>query len=303
MQVDGTYCHAQAIARNPLFSPAIIGTGLPPDVEAVALLNWHLYPMARRAKAGCFEGAHDAATSDLDQLARWHRDYSGCNWRVVMGPSGLFGLDIDRPGTHKDDGFVAMSSLTAKHGPLPPRPMTRTGGSGGAALFFKHAGEPLRGKSGFPAPGLDPHRGRQAIVIPPSRHPVTGGAYTWRVAPWDLNPPPIPAWLSHLLAPPPEPAWMQQPFTPTDERARNAIMRAIHAVQDAAPGVANDTLNKQAYKLGMWCGAGFLAQHEAELTLLSAAQARSIPFREACDTIRSGIKAGARQPMQARHAG
>lgn len=278
-------------------------TGLHLDVERLACLGWHLYPCSRSSKAGMFAGAGAAATTDLDQLERWSAAYPGCNWRVVCGPSGLFGLDVDRPGTHAHDGFAALVALVAKHGPLPHRPMTRSGGSGGAALFFKHAGEPLRGKSGYPAPGLDPHRGRQAIMVPPSRHPVTGGAYTWRVPPWDVNPPPIPAWLAHLLAPPPEPDWKRHPFTPTDERARNAVMRAIHAVQDAASGAANDTLNRQAFKLGTWCGAGFLGNSDAESTLLSAAQARAIPFREARDTIRSGLKAGAQQPMQARHAG
>ena len=280
-------------------------TGLHPDVEAVALLGFHCYPFWRGAKAGCFEGAHAAATADLDQLAAWAAAYPRCNWRVVCGPSGLFGLDVDRIGTHKADGFAALAELTAKHGLLPPRPMTRTGGSGGAALFFRHAGEPLRGRSGFPAPGLDPHRGRQAIVIPPSVHPVTGGAYTWRkgYAPWEVNPPPIPAWLAHMLAPPPEPEWHKHAWTPTTERARGAVMKAIHAVQDAPSGAGNDTLNKQAFKLGTWCGAGLLMERDAEAELLSAALARSIPAREARDTIKSGLRAGLRKPVQVRHAG
>lgn len=279
-------------------------SALPADVEAVALLGWHLYPFWKGAKAGCFEGAHDAATTDLDRLAAWSDAYRNCNWRVVCGPSGLFGLDVDRPGTHKADGFAALAALTARHGPLPPRPMTRTGGSGGAVLFFRHDGEPLRGKSGFPTPGLDPHRGRQAIVIPPSIHPVTGGHYTWRAgaAPWEMNPPPIPAWLAHLLKPPPEPEWHRHAWTPTGERARGAVMRAVHAVQDAPSGAGNDTLNAQAFKLGTWCGAGLLAETDAAAELMAAAQARSIPVREARDTIRSGLRAGIRQPVQVRHA-
>lgn len=280
-------------------------SGLHPEVEALALLGWALYPMMPRSKAGCFEGAHDAATTDLDQLAAWSEVYPDSNWRVVCGPSGLFSLDVDRPGTHKADGFAALAELTAKHGAIPPRPMTRTGGSGGAALFFRHNGESLRGKSGFPAPGLDPHRGRQAIVVPPSVHPVTGGRYTWRAgsAPWEVNPPPIPAWLAHMLAPPPEPEWHKHAWTPTSERARNAVMRAIHAIQDAASGSGNDTLNKQAFKLGTWCGAGLLAETDAAAELMAAAQARAIPPREARDTIKSGLRAGQRQPVQARHAG
>lgn len=274
-----------------------------PDIERVALLGWHVYPASTRSKAGMFKGASTAATCDLDQIERWSAEYRGCNWRVVTGPSFLFALDVDRPGTHAHDGFASLTDLTKKFGPLPPRPMTRTGGSGGAALFFKHQGQKLRGKSGLPAPGLDPHRGGQAIVIPPSVHPVTRGAYTWRVPPWEIDTPEIPKWLSDLLAPLPEPEWKKHPYTPTNERARHALMRAIHAIHDAPSGSANDTLNLQALRLGHWCAAGLLDHGEALESLRSAAAHRAIPVREARDTIQSGFKAGLKSPVRTRHAG
>ena len=279
-----------------------MGLTLPVEVENLASLAWCLYPTSRFSKAGAFKGAAEAATYDLDRLEYWARQFPGCGWRAVCGPSGLFALDVDKPGTHSSDGFAALAVLVEKHGSIPPRPMTRTGGSGGAVLFFRHDGQPLRGQSGYPAPGLDPHRGRQAVVVPPSRHPVTRGAYTWRpgCAPWEITPPPIPDWLAALLKPPPEPEWKRQPYVPTGERARNAIMRAIHAVQDAPKGQANHTLNKQAFRLGTWCGAGLLSESEAVETLYAAARSRRVPHREARDTIRSGFTAGVRQPVQAR---
>ena len=142
---------------------------IPDEIERVCLLGWHIYPASRTSKAGMFAGATDAATDDLATVDGWARQYPGCNWRVVAAPSRLFILDVDRPGvTHAADGFAALAGLVAKHGALPPRPMTRTGGSGGAALFFEWRGEPLRGQSGYP--GLDPHRGRQAIMIPHFKH-------------------------------------------------------------------------------------------------------------------------------------
>lgn len=278
------------------------GSAAPPDIERVALIGWAVYPCSRTSKAGCFAGAAAAASTDLDQIERWARDYPGCNWRVVCGRSKVFALDVDKPGTHTADGFAALAGLVEQHGALPPRPMTRTGGSAGAALFFAHHGEPLRGKSGVPAPGLDPHRGNQAVVIPPSRHPVTGGAYTWRVPPWEVAPPPIPAWLATLLAPPPPPVWRQPP-QPSSERARNALMRAMHAVMDAPPGTANDTLNRRSYALGSWCAAGLLTETEAQASLYHAAMQRRIPGREAIATISSGLRAGSRKPMQAANAG
>ncbi len=269
----------------------------------MALLGWHVYPMSRASKAGCFKGAAEAATPDLDVLERWAKAYPGCNWRVVCGPSGLFALDVDRPGTHKADGFAALQQLLAVYGPLPVRPMTRTGGSGGAALFFKHQGEALRGESGRPAPGIDPHRGRQAIVIPPSRHPVTGGAYVWTFTPWEHNPPAIPAWLAEALRPPPEPVRVRHEWVPTDAHSRNALMRAFRAVSSASSGDANNTLNRAAYRLGSWCGAGYISQDEAEETLEAAALMRGIPVREARDTIRSGLTSGRKRPVEARYAG
>ena len=277
-------------------------THIPADIERVALLGWAVYPMSRVSKSGAFKGAADAATCDLEQIDRWAAEYRNSNWRVVCGPSKLFALDVDRPGTHHADGFAELKKLVDQHGALPDRPMTKSGGSGGAALFFRYDGQPLRGQSGFPAPGLDPHRGRQAIVIPPSRHPITRGAYTWRIPPWEVAPPPIPAWLVKLLAPPPEPEARKFAWNPTSERARLAIMRAVLAVQDAASGTANVTLNRQAFRLGTWCAAGLLGQREAEDSIYAAARSRNIPDKEARATIKSGLMAGLRSPVQARHA-
>ena len=269
---------------------------IPPEIEAVALLGWCVFPTARRHRATAFDGASEQATCDLDTLGRWSHDYPGCGWRAVCGPSRLFVLDVDRAGvTHAADGFEALTALATKHGAIPPRPMTRTGGSGGAALFFTHASEPLIGKSGFPAPGLDPLRGRQAVMIPPSCHPDTGRPYTWRVAPWDVHPPAIPAWLANALRPadpPPSPGWQV-----TSERAYSAVIRAVQAVQDAPGGQSNDVLNRRAYRLGTFVGAGVLSEADASAALLSAAMQRAIPSREAQSTIRSGITAGRRAPI------
>ena len=165
------------------------------DIERLALLGWRLHPASNRTRAACFAAATTLATSDLDQLARWTREYPRCGWRVVMEGSGIWALDVDVPGArHKHDGVTALQELIAVHGPLPPRPTTRSGG-GGLALFFRHKGEPIVGKGGHPALGIDPRRGRQSVTVPPSLHPDTGRPYRWLVAPWELAPPPAPSWL------------------------------------------------------------------------------------------------------------
>jgi hypothetical protein len=267
---------------------------IPADIERVALLGWKVYPASTASKAGCFPGATDAATSDLATIDEWAFRFRRCNWRVVTGSSHLFALDVDRPGLHAHDGFAALSALVDRHGCLPQRPMTKSGGSGGAALFFRHAGEKLRGKSGVPAPGLDPHRGRQAVMIPPSRHPISGGEYTWRVPPWETPPPAIPAWLAELLAPLPEqPA---PPYIMTSERAMKALYRAIDAVRFGGDGGRNDLLNRRSYHLGTLVAAGQLDKSTVERSLLDAALHAGLPRKEAQDTIRSGLRAGGRRP-------
>lgn len=275
-------------------------SALPAEIEAVALLGWACFPTSRSSKASMFKGALEAATCNLDTLEGWARNYRGCNWRIGCGASGLFGLDVDRPGTHRHDGFAALAALIGRHGEMPPRPMTRTGGSGGAVLIFQHAGERLVGSALKSAPGIDPHRGPQAIAIPPSRHPVTGGAYTWRVAPWDVAPPPIPVWLAKLYEPPPEP--VRRPWVPTERGAEKRLMRAVELIAGAPSGAANITLNKQAFALGGWAAAGLVAEADAVAALYCAAKSRAIPDREARDTIRSGWLAGLRRPAEGHHA-
>jgi hypothetical protein len=72
-------------------------------------------------------------------------------------------------------------------------------------LFFHPAGEPVIGKAGTPAPGLDPHRGRLTVTVPPSIHLATRKPYPWVAPPWEIARPPAPSWLLRLVAPPPEP--------------------------------------------------------------------------------------------------
>jgi Bifunctional DNA primase/polymerase, N-terminal len=127
---------------------------LHPDIERLALLGWRLHPASGRTRAACFSNASTLATSDLDQLGRWSREFSRCGWRVVMEGSGIWALDVDVPGArHKHDGVAALQELIATHGPLPRRPTTRSGG-GGLALFFRHEGEAIVGKGGHPALGM-----------------------------------------------------------------------------------------------------------------------------------------------------
>jgi hypothetical protein len=175
---------------------------IPPDIERIALLGWRVVPATARKK-GMFKGYIDAATTDLDQIERWAREYPGCCWKVVPQGSGVWFLDVDIPGSdHASDGVAALRDLCALHGPLPARPHGRSA-SGGHLLVFRDAGHPIAPGSSKPAPGLDTLAGRMCPMIAPSRR--AGGSYRWVVAPWETAPPVAPEWLLAALAPAPAP--------------------------------------------------------------------------------------------------
>lgn len=275
-------------------------SSLHPDIERLALLGWRLHPASRTTRAARFKGAAEAATYDLDQLAEWTRAYPGCNWRVVMEGSDIWALDVDAPGPdHEADGISALAKLVAEHGPLPPRPMTRSGG-GGYALFFRHDGEPIAGRSGTPAPGIDPRRGRLTVTIPPSRHITTRQPYRWITAPWEVSPPSAPAWLLKLVAPPPDPPWPAQPRitpfgTPHRTYAVAALRRAVEEVATARPGQRNDQLNRSVWSVARFISAGLLEPSEIAEALAHAGRVAGLHRMEVERTLASGLKAGARR--------
>lgn len=266
--------------------------GIPEEIERVALLGWAVFPASQYSRASCFKGAHDAATHDLDTIETWCRDFHGCNWSVAFGLSHLWGLDIDAAGpTHAADGVSAFRDFAIAHGGLPRCPTTRSGG-GGYAVFFKHAGEPIIGKSGHPAPGIDPRRGRQSVTIPPSIHVDTKRPYVWLRAPWDINAPTAPAWLADAVRPPPEPVYSTAPDLSDGDNARryavSALRNAITRVATAPSGQANDTLNRETHAMAKFLGA--ISESEIRDCMLAGARARAIPIREALATIDSGIR-------------
>lgn len=274
---------------------------IPDDIERVALLGWHIVPSSRTSRAALVKNAAGQASCDLDQIELWARKFPTCNWRVILGPSGLWGLDVDAAETHAADGIANLAALAKIRGPIPPRPTVRTGG-GGLALFFKHNGERIIGASGNPAAGIDPRRGAQSQTIPPSIHHKTGRPYTWLVPPWEVAPPPAPSWLLKLLEPPPDPELDRIPVA-SSNMARNRLYKAAYAVIAAGEGSRNDTLNRRAFQIGRIVAAGFLSEKEAAETLFGAGLSAGLDRAEVTATIRSGFRAAARCPSEMPNGG
>lgn len=262
-------------------------------------MGWRLYPASRTSKAARFPGATAAATSDLNTISKWCREYGQSNWRVVMAGSGIWGMDIDAPGeTHAADGIQAFKDLVAANGPLPAKPMTRSGG-GGYAIFFAHTDEKITGRTGVPAPGLDPRRGNLSVTIPPSIHVVTRQPYRWLARPWEVAPPEAPEWLLKLVAPPPEPTF-RPTYIDTSDAARMRLSKAVGKVLNSFPGERNAELNRQAYVAGRLIGAGLVSEQEVADALYGAGRAIRLEHHEIKATIMSGVQAGRLKPWENR---
>lgn len=270
---------------------------LPEDVERLALLGWQLHPASTSSRASCFQGAADQSTHDLDTLAAWSRQYRGCNWRVRCAGSGIFALDLDIPGAdHADDGVAAMRALIDKHGSVPPCPIVLTGG-GGQCWVFADPNVPIVGRTGWPAPGIDPRRGPLTFTVPPSRHHRTSQHYRWWIPPWEVTPPPAPAWLLRLLAPPPVPEYAPRSSNTIQgaPQAERLLDKAMFVVANAYPGTRNESLNRWAFIIGLRVRAGELQETHAQQSLARASHAAGIPAREAQATIASGFRSAKRR--------
>jgi hypothetical protein len=274
-------------------------TALPNEIECLALLGWRLYPTSGRSKAACIKDPGASATFDLDKLEFWSREFPGCNWRMVCEGSGVWALDVDVPSEdHAADGVAALANLVKRHGPIPSRPMTRSGG-GGLALFFRHRGEPIHGATGWPVPGIDPRRGRLSVTVPPSIHVRTRRPYTWAVAPWQVSPPDAPGWLLKAVAPPPPLSTAMRSVSDgphnADPMRRNryaeaALRNAISRVASAPQGQRNDMLNKQMFRLMRFARAGDLAVREIAESMAVAARQAGLAAPEVQATLRSALR-------------
>jgi hypothetical protein len=275
---------------------AALSPSLHPDIERAALLGWRLTPVWPN-RAGCFVGYTQAATCDLDQLARWEWEYRGCNWSVMAGMSGLWALDVDVPGgNHKDDGVATLSDLVAKNSPIPARPHGRSGG-GGHLMVFKDAGRPIQSGNGKLGPGLDTKAGNNQFTISPSRHKGTGRPYHWVVPPSELDPPVAPEWLLRAVAPAPKPPRPDRPKIITADRARRALSRAVDNVIKAGPGQRNAALNAASFTAGGLIAGGALDQQEAVNALYSAGRYIGLDDLECRATIKSGLIGGGKLPI------
>jgi hypothetical protein len=79
---------------------------------------------------------------------------------------------------------------------------------------------------------------------------------------------------------------------------RALIKGAYHDVAFAEIGNRNNTLTRSAFRYGQVVGAGLLGEAKASAALEEAATKCGLAHREAQAAIRSGLRAGARHPLE-----
>lgn len=194
--------------------------------------------------------------------------------------SGVTVLDDD-----SEDGSAS------EHLNLPRTPTVITG-SGKRHHYFRSPDCGLKNSASKLAPKLDIRGDGGQVVFPGSTHPDTGKPYYWAVG---LTPDDVP------LAEFPESLLrkLRDSGRKTHEHqvqlvsyARGALRIARDDMASAAVGTRNDTLNRSAYAMGRFVGAGLLEKSDVEADLTTAAKSTGLGEGEIHTTLCSGLNAG-----------
>lgn len=177
--------------------------------------GWQVLPLRPRDKTPITKHGLKDATTDLDRIEKWWKEWPTANIGIRTGPeSGLFVLDVDA----RNGGIDSLDELTSTHGVLPETPESHTGGGGRHYLFSYPTDTEVGNSAGRVASGIDV-RGRSGyFVAPPSVH-QSGQAYEWEISssPDETELAPAPDWLLDALG---------QDATPTN-RVSEAIGHPI----------------------------------------------------------------------------
>ncbi|MER8481188.1 bifunctional DNA primase/polymerase [Mesorhizobium sp. M1322] len=256
------------------------------------------------------QGLKDATANERIVRIWWGEKYPNALVGVPTGEKlGAWVLDVDvkrLPDGAVLNGFETLEALEDIHGALPATAMVSTA-NGGRHFYFKFAAG-VRNRGGLGA-ALD-CRGDGGYVIGAGSVMQDGRRYEWLDHDGDELPDfaEAPEWLLSLVLPKPfeqassewsgrlvaageNPAWVAAAVN--DELS--TLARKAH------PG-RGELLNRTAYKLGQFVGAGVLDRAQAEADLFAAAQAnggvKTDGPKETHAKIRRGLDAGIRNPRQ-----
>ena len=281
--------------------------------------GWRVFPCEPEGKRPALRRDWEhRATSDTTRIARcW--ETGPYNIGIACGPSRLTVIDLDtpKPGQGKPpewehdtgirDGADVLAALCEHHGqPWPSGTFTVTTPSGGTHLYFTTPpGTQLRSTAGRLGWLIDT-RATGGYVLGPGS--VIGGTQYTVANP--VAPEPVPEWLAERLTAEPVPGLASGPVLAdamSDRQASGYALAALRSEVSRVLGAAsnrNVTLNQAAFALGQLIAAGVLPQHLAYRALNEAAHRIGLDTDANCGprgidaTIRSGFKAGSRQPRR-----
>lgn len=225
------------------------------------------------------------------QIRAWWERAPDANIAVATGPaSGVFVLDVDG-----ERGAATLTALQATHGALPRTWRSVTGK--GEHWWFKCPDPPIGNSARKLGDGLDTRGLGGYVAAPGSIHP-TGARYDWHEdCGQDLAE--APSWLIDLLKPPQSAPRQPGPRADiTDKYVARAVEGELGRVMRAMEGSRNDTLNKAAFALGQFVGAGVLDEAQARGLLERTGISVGLDPREVAATVKSGLTDGKLEPRK-----
>ncbi|GAA0386166.1 bifunctional DNA primase/polymerase [Streptomyces luteireticuli] len=269
--------------------------------------DWRVFPLVPNSKRPAIRSWEPRATTATARVVRcWSA--GRFNVGIATGPSRLVVVDLDVPKSDRDvppvdapsgvtDGADMLAVLAERHSqPFPAETYTVRSASGGTHLYFAAPADlELRNTVGTLGWKIDTRANGGYIVGVGSE--IDGKPYA---VVRDAPPAPLPDWLAVLLRPAPLPP--QKPVVvnlPSDRRGaylRAAVDQELSKVTGSAERRHNEALYLAAVALGQLVAGGELNETETTGWLLSAARQVGQGEREACGTIASGLKAGAKRP-------
>ncbi len=240
-------------------------------------------------------GWKDATTDPATIRDQWRS-----NTRHLLGvpTAGFVVIDLDvRPDRSPPiDGLASWRDLGGDDPRNGGLAVVRTP-TGGLHLWFDPVGEPVRNSAGKLGPGVDVRGDGGYVIVPPSR--TEHGSYRWLSLPPCL--PPLPGWLRSALTSPHKAHSLRPPLpsaTTLSAGAERALRAEVGRVAMAREGTRNDSLNRSAFALGRWVGAGAMAADAVVVALLHVAAIVGLDDAEAERTIAGGITAGMAHPRR-----
>lgn len=222
---------------------------------------------------------YELASNDPAQIKLWQELFRDRikMWAIPCGEAnGVFALDID---VKKANGWESLKKLGYE---IPPTLQQNTPSGGSHFLFIaepgKHYPNTVNQELGLDTRGT---RGWIAFYGFVNKLPLA----------------PAPSWMFDLSPKPKQIEATQSQISLAPEIAEKIWHQSLENIREAPPGEGNDTLNKEAFKIGQLIASNGISRQFAEVELFKAAVERGRPEYEARATIESGINGGLKHPL------